>query len=140
MRHALIIALSAAISLLPGVAVSQFGNVPWRVAELPEPRSFEIAEGFSAMTSRFWCEAGRYAVKKYGATGSERIYVLNPYGASVAGLRGRAVGFTLSPDQALLEKAANAGGNSLSVKMVGYNISVGHARGYCGLDANVFRM
>lgn len=140
MRHALIAALAVALSSAPGFAAAQFGNVPWRSAELPGNRSFEIAEGFSALTSRFWCEAGRYAVRKYGASGSDRIYVLNPYGASVVGLRGRVVGFTLSPDQALLEEAAKAGGHSLSVKKAGYNISVGHARGYCGLEANLHGM
>lgn len=131
MERKLLKAGVVALALVPGIAAAQFGGFPWRANDLPGAGNFEVIEGASGLTTGFWCRAGSYAVTEFGARGSDRIYVLNPLGRSMTRDSRRAVGFTVSPDANLLEKASRVNSNTLSVNREGYNISVGHAKSYC---------
>lgn len=139
MRRKLVKAGVVALAFVPGIASAQFGGTPWHVNDLPGQGNFEVIEGFSGFTTGFWCRAGNYAVTEYGARGADRIYVMTPYGRSQVSDKRRAVGFTVSPDADLLAKAAGVNSNSLSVSREGYNITVGHAKGYCTLNHTIGR-
>ena len=123
-----------------GVAAQGFGVGFGAVARLqvnplPGKGNFEVIEGPSTGAQRFWCEAGNHAIR-LGAGAADRMYILYPLGKARSQKNRYGVGFTINPTKEVLDQANRPGygGNySVSVKRVGYNLSIGHARGFCTL-------
>lgn len=116
-------------------AAFAFGYIPWRVNMLPGNGNFEVIEGNGSGNQRFWCEAGKFAAGPLRARGNTRMYILHPNGRAKTQKNSYGVGFTIAPTQDILDAASRPGdgGNySVSIKKVGYNLTVSHARGFCG--------
>ncbi|SFL96133.1 hypothetical protein SAMN04488042_102299 [Shimia aestuarii] len=131
----------AVFSVAAGAVVAQgfgigFGAVArLQVNPLPGKGNFEVIEGPSTGPQRFWCEAGNYAVR-LGAGATDRMYILYPLGKARSQKNRYGVGFTINPTKEVLAQAnrpGDGGNYSVSVKRVGYNLSIGHARGFCNL-------
>lgn len=131
MRSSTLVLSSA---LLIGSAMAAVAYIPWRVNPLPGQGNFEVIEGPRSGNQRIWCEAAKFAAGPMRARGNTRMYILYPNGPAKT-QKGYGVGFTINPTQEILDQASRPGdgGNySVSVKKVGYNLSVSHARGFCG--------
>ncbi len=133
MRNFLMTMLAACGVAGAGAAQTMRPDPTWEVNPLPGEGRFEVIEGLQGGDMRFWCEAGRYAVRRLGAGATDRLYVEIPR-AIAQTARGYGVGFTLAPDAALLAKAARPGDGgdyTLQLDRPGFNISVGNASGLC---------
>ncbi|MEQ9695411.1 hypothetical protein [Shimia sp. SDUM112013] len=117
-----------------GTAAAQFGYVPWRVNAMPGNGNFEVIEGPGAGNQRYWCEAAKYAIQRLRARGNTRMYIIKPGGPAQTQSRAYGVGYTISPTPEVLEAAKSAGGYSVSVSKVGYNLSVSHAQSFCSVN------
>lgn len=132
-RHKIISAVIV-FSLTASVAMA-FGYIPWRVNLLPGKGNFEVIEGPGSGNQRFWCEAAKFAAGPLRAAGNVRMYLLYPNGKARTQKNAYGTSFTIAPTQEILDVASRPGdgGNySVSIKRVGYNLSVSHARGFCG--------
>lgn len=125
------IPLTAAISAAL-IASGAASGVPWQKRALPGAGNFEVIDGSGLTNRRIWCEAGDYAFRFMGASGTSRLYILNPNGWSKTNRLRRGTGFTIQPTPEVLQAAERERGNvSVSVSRVGYNLSVSQARTYC---------
>lgn len=132
MRFGLKIVATGALCLSATLAMA---NVDWRVRPLPGKGNFEVIEGPRPSNRRAWCEGAKYAQYVLGASGSTRMYILNPYGRPQTQSGGYGIGFTINPSNEVLDQASKSGAAnsySISMKKIGYNMSVGHAIGFCG--------
>lgn len=122
------------ISALTLTATAALAYIPWRVNPLPGKGNFEVIDGPGGGNQRIWCEAAKYAAGPLRARGNTRMYLIHPNGPAKT-QKGYGTGFTINPTQDILDQASRPGdgGNySVSIKKVGYNLSVSHARGFCG--------
>ncbi|WP_139280686.1 hypothetical protein [Shimia gijangensis] len=63
------------------------------------------------------------------------MYILTPTGPAKTQANSFGVGFTIAPTQEILDAAnrpGDGGNYSVSITKVGYNLTVSHARGFCG--------
>ncbi len=124
-----------ALTSLVVSAAAAWAYIPWRVNMLPGNGNFEVIEGMGAGNQRFWCEAAKFAAGPMRVRGNTRMYILTPNGPAKTQKNSYGVGFTVAPSQEVLDAASRPGegGNySVSITRVGYNLSVSHARGFCG--------
>lgn len=124
-----------ALCVLITSAAAAWAYIPWRVNMLPGKGNFEVIEGMGSGNQRFWCEAAKFAVGPLRARGNTRMYILHPSGPAKTQKKSYGVGFTIAPTQSVLDasnRPGDGGNYSVSVKKVGYNLSVSHARGFCG--------
>ncbi|CUJ91856.1 hypothetical protein PH7735_01417 [Shimia thalassica] len=121
-------------SFVAGAATAQFGYVPWRVNALPGNGNFEVVEGPGAGNQRYWCEAAKFARDRLRVRGNTRMYIINPEGRSQTQANSYGVGFTVDPSPEVLEAANSAGGYSVSITKIGYNLSVSHSQSFCGAN------
>ncbi|WP_299349739.1 hypothetical protein [uncultured Shimia sp.] len=127
------LALSAA--LLVGSAMSASAYFAWRVNMLPGNGNFEVIDGPRGGNQRIWCEAAKFAAGPLRARGNTRMYLLHPNGRAKSQANSFGTGFTINPTQEMLDissRPGDGGNYSVSIKKVGYNLSVSHARGFCG--------
>ncbi len=118
-------------------AVTAGAYISWRVNMLPGKGNFEVIEGPRSGNQRIWCEAAKFAAGPLRAAGNTRMYILHPNGKAKTQANAFGTGFTINPTQDILDQASRPGdgGNySVSVKRVGYNLSVSHARGFCTVN------
>lgn len=126
-----IISIAGLVTLAATSAMAQGG---WQVNDLPGQGQFEVLEGPDATPGAHWCAAGQHAQRRLRATGSTRIYLMKALGQAETKKGTRAVGYTLKPDQALLDRATKPGQNgdySVSVEKVGFGLTVIHALNFC---------
>ncbi|MDO6478341.1 hypothetical protein [Shimia thalassica] len=122
------------VAIAAGTATAQFGYVPWRVNALPGNGNFEVVEGPGAGNQRYWCEAAKFARDRLRVRGNTRMYIINPEGRSQTQANSYGVGFTVDPSPEVLEAAKSAGGYSVSITKIGYNLSVSHSQSFCGAN------
>ena len=117
---ALPLALMIALS---GPALAYQPLIPLEVRATTAPGTFEVIESRGAGPSHIWCVAADHARHVLQASGTQRLTVLSPLGASQTKPGSKAVTFTIA--------AETAGGVLLSVKCVGASMSVVQALQYC---------
>ena len=118
-------------------AVSASAYFAWRVNLLPGDGNFEVIDGPGAGNQRTWCEAAKFAAGPLRAPGNTRMYILYPNGKARTQEKAYGTGFTIKPTQDILDQASRPGdgGNySVSIKRVGFNLTVSHARGFCTVN------
>ena len=124
----------ATLIALTVTATAAHAYIQWRVNLLPGKGNFEVIDGPAGGNQRIWCEAAKFAAGPLRARGNTRMYLLHPNGPAKT-QQGYGTGFTISPTQDILDQASRPGDGgdySVSIKKVGYNLSVSHARGFCG--------
>ncbi len=91
-------------------------------------KDFEVIEARGEGPRGIWCAAADFAKSRLGSSGGTRLYIKSGRGPSVAAPGRKGVVFTT--DQARIDSKPSRG-YSVSVTKVGYNLSVGHAYGFC---------
>ena len=119
----------------PAMAQEQlaFNDRP-EVNPLPGTGNFEVIQKGAASASRAWCDAGNYAQRYLRAGATQRIFLLSKEGPAKTKKRSLGVGFTIAPSAQLKaqETRPGDGGNySVSIRRVGFSLTVGHAKGLC---------
>ena len=89
---------------------------------------FEVVARGSTGTKDYWCAAGDYALSQ-GASAETRVYLVQGPAPSTSAPGSTAVRFSLDADAAGVTPVAPQ--LILSVSVVGDNLSVVSARGYC---------
>ena len=108
------------------------------VNPLPGQGNYEVIAEPGYGAHHIFCWAGNYAAGQLRQKATTRVYVMNPLGPAQTRPGKKGVGFTVNPSQELLDAAngPGAGNYSVSVKKVGYNLSMGHTRNFCDLNLN----
>lgn len=97
---------------------------------------FEVNDWRGSPASAFWCAAANYARRELKADWKRRVFIARTMGPSVTSNRGSAVHFTIDQDAA---GVATAGaGRSLGSFVVGDNMTVQQANGYCQVGKPFF--
>ncbi len=128
---ALFLALVAALS---GPAMAFQPLIPLDVRPTGTPGTFEVIESRGAGPSHIWCVAADHARHSLNATGTQRLTVVAPLGASQTKQGSKAVTFTLTPPDAATTNSVTPGmlgGALLSVRSDGATMSVIQALQYC---------
>ncbi len=97
---------------------------------------FEVNDWRGSPASAFWCAAANYARRQLKADWQRRLFIARTMGPSVTSNRGSAVHFTVNQDAAGV--AAAGAGNSLGSFVVGDNMTIQRANGYCQVGKPVF--
>ena len=102
----------------------------------PVRQGFEVVARDGAGPRQIWCAAAQYARYEQGDGPTVRIYISEGYGASLTDPGRRAVRFTTRPPASGDGVRPGEGGNySVSIRKVGYNLTVAHGESFC---ADVF--
>ena len=117
-------ALSAALVLATPLAAQSY-RAEGRVAVTPTAGGFSIQSGAGMGARGMWCGAASYALNRLGASGSQRIYVVEP---RTSANRRAPVGFSLSPQGTTPSTVSILGS---SIRTAGASLSVNHAIGFC---------
>ncbi|MDU8930002.1 hypothetical protein RXV86_21665 [Alisedimentitalea sp. MJ-SS2] len=98
----------------------------------PVANGYEVIARAGSGPRQFWCAAAQYARAK-GAGPTQRVYISKGYGPSTTQQGRRAVTYTIAPSGALLPgtRPGDNGNYSVSIRTPGFNLSVGHAEGFC---------
>ncbi|SEO35639.1 hypothetical protein SAMN04490248_10499 [Salinihabitans flavidus] len=109
------------------------------VNPLPGQGNFEVIAGVRSGPTDIWCAAGDHAGRKLGAGSNDRIYITQGYGPSRTKPGFRGVSFTISPDESLRDgpRLGEGGNYSVSMRTVGFNISVSLAEQYCRTSPDI---
>ena len=106
-------ALVAATSIAATAAEAQsFRAYNRDIVNPVSPGTFEAIEGARCGAQGRWCAAADYALKRLGASGTSRLYVQSPRGASVTA-------------------PVSVGATSSASRTPGANLSVDHAYQFC---------
>jgi hypothetical protein len=119
---------------LCGPALAFQPLIPLDVRATAAPGTFEVIEGRGAGPSHIWCVAADHARDVLDATGTQRLTVVSPLGASQTKQGSKAVTFSIAPETAAAvteDRSGFLGGVLLSVKRVGASMSVTQALQYC---------
>jgi len=126
MKHLSVVVLGASLALVPATSFA------WRAVNLLEVfpagnGAFEVVSRPGSGASNFWCAAGDYALRQLGAAAAQRIYIVKPSSRSSQYGGKATVQFSLSPPAS----GAADPGYSLSVKVMGDNLTAAFAQQYC---------
>jgi hypothetical protein len=127
-------ALSLAFATLCGPALAFQPLIPLDVRATGTPGTFEVIESRGAGPAHIWCVAADHARHALNATGTQRLTVVAPLGASQTQPGTRAVTFALAPANAATTNSVTPGmlgGVLLSVRSDGATMSVVQALQYC---------
>ncbi|MEE4347568.1 MAG: hypothetical protein V2I53_12295 [Paracoccaceae bacterium] len=128
---ALPLALMIALS---GPALAYQPLIPLEVRATTAPGTFEVIESRGAGPSHIWCVAADHARHVLRASGTQRLTVVSPLGASQTKPGSKAVTFTIAAETAASvteDRSGFLGGVFLSVKRVGASMNVTQALQYC---------
>lgn len=136
MSNRLSLSLSlCALLALSGPALAYFQPlIPLEVRPTGTPGGFEVIESRGAGPTNIWCVAADHARHALGASGTQRLTVVAPLGASQTKPGSRAVTFVLgAPDAAQTNSVTPGllGGVILSVRSDMASMSVIQALQYC---------
>lgn len=107
------------------------------VNALPGQGNYEVITEPGYGPAEIWCWAGNYPTAYLRVPATTRVYLMQPLGPAQTRAGKKGVGFTVNPSAEVLEAAnrpGDGGNYSVSVKRVGYNLSIGHTRNFCDLD------
>ncbi|WP_240482169.1 hypothetical protein [Ruegeria marisrubri] len=88
---------------------------------------FEVVNHFGSAPKDYWCGAGDYAIRVLRTPATQRVYLWQAVGPSVAEPGKKGVQFSLQPPAG----ADTSPGYSVSVKRVGDNMPASMAQNYC---------
>jgi hypothetical protein len=129
---ALIAALASPFWVSPALAFQPL--IPLEVRDTGTPTTFEVIESRGAGPSHIWCVAADHARHALKASGTQRLTVVAPLGASQTRSGSKAVTFALIPRDAATSNSITPGllgGLLLSVRSQGASLSVTQALQYC---------
>lgn len=97
------------------------------------PNTAAVISRAQAGPSDFWCAAGDYAIRRLGASPTDRVYILRGLGPSPVSFGRSAVTFTTDPPPDLVNgpRPGPEAGYGLSLDTPGFNLRAAQARGYC---------
>lgn len=97
------------------------------------PNTAAVISRAQAGPSDFWCAAGDYAIRRLGASPTDRVYILRGQGPSPVSFGRSAVTFTTEPPPELANgpRPGPETGYGLSLDTPGFNLRAAQARGYC---------
>ena len=122
--------LSFAI-IAPGSAEA-FGRgqvFPFPIEQTPGSQVFEVIENQPAGPRDIWCAAADHAQRKLGLPNAQRLYLAKARGPSALVPGRSSVGFSPVPVEAVAPK--QDGGSAVSLRDIGYSLSIGHAAHFC---------
>ncbi|AVO39548.1 hypothetical protein C6Y53_18850 [Pukyongiella litopenaei] len=123
--HALAVGVAAA--LIPGMATAWWAANRHEVFPVSKT-VFEVIGRPGSGAADYWCAAGDFARTALRSRTANRLYIWKAVGPSVTQPGRRAVQFAFSPPKG----AENVDpGYSLSVRLVGDNLTIGAAFQYC---------
>lgn len=99
----------------------------------PVQGGFEVISGVGSGPRQFWCAAGDHALRIARSQATDRIFIAKPLGPSSTKPGRNGVVFTLAPKPAISNgpRLGSAGNYSVRLKTAGFNLSAGHAHGFC---------
>lgn len=124
----------AAAAVLSGPALAFQPLIQLEVRPTSAPATFEVIESRGAGPAHIWCVAADHARHALGATGTQRLDVIAPLGASQTKPGSKAVTFTLNAADSAATNSVTPGmlgGLLLSVRTDGASMSVVQAQQYC---------
>ena len=133
MPRRLTLSLCAALAL-SGPALAFQPLIPLEVRPAGSPGTFEVIESRGAGPAHIWCVAADHARHALSASGTQRLAVVAPLGASQTKPGSRAVAFALSAPDASVTNSLTPGmlgGVVLSVRSQDASMSVIQALQYC---------
>lgn len=118
-----------AASLMPAPAGAfRFGfDLP--VVTVPGSRDFEVIEERGAGPRQIWCRAGEHGREVLRLPQAQRLYIARGLGAS--DLAAGRVSVRFSPEVVAATGPARSGRYAVSLRDVGYSLTIGHALRFC---------
>ncbi|MCV2891063.1 RraA family protein [Ruegeria aquimaris] len=125
-RRKTVLALLGAGLLAPGMALAfQAFN---RFEVYPVSKGvIEVVNRNGSAPKDFWCGAGDYAIRVLRTSATQRIYLVRPVGPAVTVQGRKGVHYALQPPPGV----NTTPGYSVSVKVVGDNMTASMAQNYC---------
>lgn len=116
-------------ALAPQQAAAFRPQFPLTVIQAPDSRMFEVIEEHAAGPRQIWCAAAEHARDVLRLPTATRIYIAAPRGPSQLAPGRTAVRF--SPDPVAATGPRQDSPYSVSLRDVGFSLSIGHAQSYC---------
>ena len=103
------------------------------VADSARPATASVISRPQAGPSDFWCAAGDWAIRRAGASPTDRVTILRGAGPSPIPSGRSAVTFTTRPPPGLADgpRPGEDGNYTLRLDEPGFNLSAAQARAYC---------
>ena len=104
-------------------------HFPLTVVQVPDSRNFEVLEEHAAGPRQIWCAAAEHARDTLRLPSSTRLYIAQGRGPSPL-VPGR-ISVRFSPDPVDPVGPKQDGTYAVSLRDIGYSLSIGHAAGFC---------
>jgi hypothetical protein len=123
-----------AVILAPGIAGPQMAQafVPSQdlpVLQLPDSRAFEVVQQHAAGPRQVWCAAGEHARDVLRLPTATRLYIAR--GRAASDLANGRITIRFSPDPVAPTGPQQDSPYTVSLRDVGFSLSIGHALSYC---------
>lgn len=131
LRHALL-ALSTVLVLALATADTAQAfrpNFPLTVIQAPDSREFEVIEEHAAGPRQIWCAAAEHGRDVLRLPTATRLYIARGRGPSQ--LAPGRISVRFSPDPVAATGPSQDGPYTVSLRDVGFSLSIGHAQSYC---------
>jgi hypothetical protein len=130
-RHSLLVLSSAlGLALVTADTAQAFRpNFPLTVIQAPDSREFEVIEEHAAGPRQIWCAAAEHGRDVLRLPTATRLYISRGRGPTELAPGRTAVRF--SPDKVEPVGPKQDGRYAVSLRDVGFSLSIGHALSYC---------
>lgn len=121
--------LSVPVIVMPGAAQAFRLQFDLTVIQIPDSPMFEVVEEHGAGPRQIWCAAAEHARDVLRLRTATRLYIARGLGPSPLAQGRKTVRF--SPTPVAPEGPAQDGPYTVSLRDVGFSLSIGHALSYC---------